>query len=50
LYKFETLVTFEVLLLGLDAAIPAPLTMLETVSKIFNGNAAKGRQRIAGGP
>jgi hypothetical protein len=49
LYKFETLVPFEVLLLRLDAAIPAPLPMLETLSKIFNGNAVKGRQRIAGG-
>jgi hypothetical protein len=47
LYKFETLVTFEVLPLRLDAAIPAPLQMLETLSKIFNGNAVKGRQRIA---
>jgi hypothetical protein len=46
-YKFETLVPFEVLSLRLDAAIPAPLTMLETLSKIFNGNAVKGRQRIA---
>jgi hypothetical protein len=36
LYKFETL----------DAAIPAPLPMLETVSKIFNGNVVRGRQRI----
>jgi hypothetical protein len=50
LYKFETLVPFEVLPLRLDAAIPAPLPMLETLSKIFNGNAVKGRQRIAGGP
>ena len=50
LYKFETLVPFEVLPLRLDAAIPAPLQMLETLSKIFNGNAVKGRQRIAGGP
>ena len=46
LYKFETLVPFEVLLLRLDAAIPAPLPMLETLSKIFNGNAVKGRQRL----
>ena len=43
LYKFETLVSFEVLPLWLDAAIPAPLPMLETLSKIFNGNAVKGR-------
>ena len=39
LYKFETLVLFEVLPLRLDAAIPAPLPMLETSSKIFKGNA-----------
>ena len=50
LYKFETLVPFEVLPLRLDAAIPALLPMLETLSKIFNENAVKGRQRIAGGP
>ena len=49
LYKFETLVRFEVFPLRLDAAIPAPLPMLETLSKIFNRNAVKGRQRIAGG-
>jgi hypothetical protein len=48
LYKIETLVPFEVLPLRLDAATPAPLPMLETLSKIFNGNAVKGRQRIAG--
>ena len=47
LYKFETLVPFAVLALRLVAAIQAPLTMLETLSKIFNGNAVKGRQRIA---
>jgi len=47
---FETLVPFEVLPQRQDAAIPAPLPMLETLSKIFNGNAVKGRQRIAGGP
>jgi hypothetical protein len=29
----------------LDAAIQAPLPMLETLSKIFNGNAVKGRWR-----
>ena len=50
LNKIETLVPFEVLPLLSDAAIPAPLPMLETLSKIFNGNAVKGRQRIAGGP
>ena len=50
LYKFETLVPFEVLPLRLDAAIPAPLPMLETLSKIFYGKAVKGRQRIAGDP
>jgi hypothetical protein len=49
-YKFETLVPFEVLPLRLSAAIPAPLPMLETFSKIFNTNAVKGRQRIAVGP
>ena len=42
---FETLVHFEVLPLRLDAAIPAPLPMLEIFSKIFNGKAVKGRQR-----
>jgi len=47
LYKFETLVPFEVLPLRLDAAIPAPLPILETLSKIFNGNSVKGRQRFA---
>ena len=46
LYKFETLVPFEVLPLRLDAAIPAPFPMLETLSKSFNGNAVKGRQRF----
>jgi len=50
LYKSETLVRFEGLLLRLDATIPAPLPMLETLSKIFNGNAVKGCQRFAGGP
>ena len=47
LYKSETSVPFEVLPLRLDAAIPAPLLMLETLSKIFNGNIVKGRQRFA---
>ena len=50
LYRFETLVPFEVLPPRLDAAIPAPLPMLETLSKIFNGNTVEGHQRIAGGP
>jgi len=50
LYTFKTLVPFEVLLLRLDPAIPAPLPMLETLSKIFNGNPVKGRQRFADGP
>jgi hypothetical protein len=49
LYKFETLLPFEVLPLRLDAAIPAPLPTLKTLSKIFNGYAVKGRQRIVGG-
>jgi hypothetical protein len=43
---FETLVPFEVLHQRLDAAIPALLPMLETLSKIFNGNTVKGRQRF----
>jgi hypothetical protein len=47
LYKFETSVPFEVLPLRLDAAIPAPLPMLETLSEIFNGNAVKGCQRFS---
>ena len=50
LCKFETLVPLEVHPLRLDAANPARLPMLETLSKIFNGNAVKGHQRIAGGP
>ena len=50
LYKFETLVPIEVIPLRLDSTITAPLTVLETLSKILNGNAVKGRQRIAGGP
>ena len=40
LCKFEILIPFEVLPLRLDAAIPAPLPVLETLSKIFKGNAA----------
>ena len=47
MYKFETLVIIEVLPLRLDAAIPAPLPMLETLSKIFNGNAVKWQLRAA---
>ena len=50
LYKFETLVPFEVLPLRLDAATPAPLPMLEILSKTFNENAVKGRWRFADGP
>ena len=46
LYKFEALVTFKVLCLWVDAVIPVQLPLLETLSKIFNGNAAKGRQRF----
>jgi hypothetical protein len=46
LYKSETLAPFEVLPLRLDAVILASLPVLETLSKIFNGNAAKGRQRF----
>ena len=41
LYKFETLFPFEVLQLRLYAAIPAPLPVMETLSKIFNGNSVK---------
>ena len=44
---FETLVPFELLLPRLDAAITAPLPILETLSKIFKGNVVKGRQRFA---
>jgi len=50
LYKIETLVPLRSAHLQPDAAIPAPLPMLETLSKIFNGNAVKGRQQFAGGP
>jgi len=46
LYKFETLVPFEVLPMRLDAVIPALLPMLEILSKIFNGNIVKGRQHF----
>ena len=45
LYKFETLVLFRELPLRLDAVIPAPLPLLETLSDIFNGNAVEGCQR-----
>jgi hypothetical protein len=47
LYKFETLVAFKVFPLWLDAMIPVLLPLLETMSKIFNGNAVKGRQRFS---
>jgi len=47
LYKFETSVPFEMLPLGLDAVIPALLPMLETLSKIFNGIAVEGCQRLS---
>ena len=40
----------KVLPLRLEAAIPAPLPLLETLSKIFNGNAAKGRHRFSLNP
>jgi hypothetical protein len=43
-YNLETFVPFKVLRLGLDAAIPGPFPLLETLSKIFNNNAVKGRQ------
>jgi len=43
----NTLVPFKVRPLRLDAAIPALLLLLETLSKIFNGNAFKGRQRFS---
>jgi len=39
LYKFETLVPIKVFPLWLDAMIPAPLPLLETLSKILNQNA-----------
>jgi hypothetical protein len=47
LYKFETLVPFKVLSLWPDTAIPAMLPLLETLSKIFNRNAVKGRQQFS---
>ena len=43
-YKFETLVFFEVVPLWLDTMISVPLLLLETLSKIFHGNAVKGCQ------
>jgi hypothetical protein len=46
-YKFETLITLKVLPFLLDAAIPMPLPLLETLSKIFNGNAVKTSQRFS---
>lgn len=46
LYKFETLVSFKVLHLWLNAMIAEPLPLLETLPKIFNGNAVKSLQRF----
>ena len=46
LYKFETLVPFEVLPLRLDAAIRVSLPLLETLSNVFNRNSVEGRQRF----
>ena len=46
LYMFETSVPFKVLPLELDAAFPALLPMLETLSKMFNGNAVEVRQQF----
>ena len=40
-YKSETLVPFEVLPLRLDAAISAPLPMLETLSKMLSRAASE---------
>ena len=42
-----TLVPFEELPQWLDAAIPAPISLLETLSKIFNKNAVKGCQWLS---
>jgi hypothetical protein len=47
LYKFETLGPFKILLLGLDAAIPVPLPLLETMSNVFNRNAVKGHPQFS---
>ena len=44
----ETLGPFKVLPLWLDAAIPVPLPLLETLSKIVNRNAVKGHQWFSG--
>ena len=46
LYKFETQVPFKVLPLLLDAAIWAPLPLLETLCNVFNGNAVRSHQRF----
>ena len=46
LYKFETLVPFEVLPLWLDALIRVPLPLLVTLSNVFNRNAVKGPPAI----
>ena len=40
-YKFETLVSFEVLLLRLDAAIPTPLPVLGLLHPIAGGSTSK---------
>ena len=47
LYEFETLVSFKELPLWPDAAIRAPLPLLETLSNVFNRNAVEGRQRFS---
>ena len=44
LYKFETLVYFTVLPLWLGGPVLALHSLLETLSKLFDGNAVKGRQ------
>jgi len=46
-YKSETSVPLTVLPLWLDATIPAPLRLLETLSEIFNENAVNGHQRFS---
>ena len=46
-YNFETLFPFKELPLWLGAAIPAPLPLLETLSKIFNRNVGKGGQQFS---
>jgi hypothetical protein len=45
LYKFETLVPCDWMQQSQHRS-----QMLETLSKIFNGNAVKGHHRIAGDP